>query len=134
MAQHAILRFEKHKGHPAGPLEAHHERKKEQYASNPDIDTSRSKYNFHIPCSVICPLSSNKSLDDISSIKKSASVVIEEIRSCIVSKISHLISLMELPKSRMFVFASWMASFTSLICCCISSKSSHSSLHYAVLL
>ena len=46
MAQHAILRFEKHKGHPAGPLEAHHERKKEQYASNPDIDTSRSKYNF----------------------------------------------------------------------------------------
>ena len=48
MAQHAILRFEKHKGHPAGPLEAHHERKKEQYASNSDIDTSRSKYNFHI--------------------------------------------------------------------------------------
>ena len=48
MAQHAILRFEKHKGNPARPLEAHHERKKEQYASNPDIDTSRSKYNFHI--------------------------------------------------------------------------------------
>ena len=43
MAQHAILRFEKHKGHPAGPLEAHHERKKEQYASNPDIDTSREQ-------------------------------------------------------------------------------------------
>ena len=48
MAQHAILRFEKHKGNPARPLEAHHERQKEQYASNPDIDTSRSKYNFHI--------------------------------------------------------------------------------------
>ena len=46
MAQHAILRFEKHKGNPARPLEAHHERQKEQYASNPDIDTSRSKYNF----------------------------------------------------------------------------------------
>ena len=29
-------------------MEAHHERQKEQYASNPDIDTSRSKYNFHI--------------------------------------------------------------------------------------
>ena len=41
MAQHAILRFEKHKGHPAGPLEAHHERKKEQYASNPDIEMVR---------------------------------------------------------------------------------------------
>ena len=38
MAQHAILRFEKHKGNPARPLEAHHERQKEQYASNPDID------------------------------------------------------------------------------------------------
>ena len=48
MAQHAILRFEKHKGNPARPLEAHHERQKEQYASNPNIDTSRSKYNFHI--------------------------------------------------------------------------------------
>ena len=48
MAQHAILRFEKHKGNPARPLEAHHERQKEQYASNPDIDTIRSKYNFHI--------------------------------------------------------------------------------------
>ena len=48
MPQHAILRFEKHKGHPAGPLEAHHERQKEQYASNPDIDTAKSKYNFHI--------------------------------------------------------------------------------------
>ena len=43
-----ILRFEKHKGHPAGAAGSHHERKKEQYASNPDIDTSRSKYNFHI--------------------------------------------------------------------------------------
>ena len=37
MAQHAILRFEKHKGNPARPLEAHHERQKEQYASNPDV-------------------------------------------------------------------------------------------------
>ena len=48
MAQHAILRFEKHKSNPARPLEAPHKRQKEQYASNPDIDTSRSKYNFRI--------------------------------------------------------------------------------------
>ena len=48
MAQHAILRFAKHKGNPARPLEAHHERQKEQYASNLDIDTAKSKYNFHI--------------------------------------------------------------------------------------
>lgn len=48
MPQYAILRFEKHKGNPARPLEAHHERQKEKYASNPDVDPSRSKYNFHI--------------------------------------------------------------------------------------
>lgn len=36
-AQHASLRFAKHKAGPAGALEAHHERTKEQYASNPDI-------------------------------------------------------------------------------------------------
>ena len=47
-AQHAILRFTKQKAGPAGALEAHHERTKEQYASNPDIDISRSKDNFHI--------------------------------------------------------------------------------------
>ena len=41
------MRFAKQKG-GAGALEAHHERKKEKYASNPDIDTERSKYNFHI--------------------------------------------------------------------------------------
>ena len=37
MAQHAILRFEKHKGNPARPLEAHHERQKEQYAGLVEI-------------------------------------------------------------------------------------------------
>lgn len=29
-------------------MEAHHERTKEKYASNPDINTERRKYNFHI--------------------------------------------------------------------------------------
>ena len=48
------------RGNPARPLEAHHERQKEQYASNPDIDTSRSKYNFHIvkPVGTLLPLHS----------------------------------------------------------------------------
>jgi hypothetical protein len=41
------MRFAKQKG-GAGALEAHHERTKEKYASNPDIDTAKSKYNFHI--------------------------------------------------------------------------------------
>ena len=31
-----------------GNIEAHNERTKEKYASNPDVDTSRSKYNFHL--------------------------------------------------------------------------------------
>lgn len=48
MAEYAILRFAKHKVGPAGALEAHHERTKEKYASNPDIDITRSKDNFHI--------------------------------------------------------------------------------------
>ena len=29
-------------------MEAHHERTKEKYTSNPDIDITKSKYNFHI--------------------------------------------------------------------------------------
>lgn len=45
---YAILRFEKCKGGPASALEKHHERKKERYASNPDIDSSRSHLNYHL--------------------------------------------------------------------------------------
>ena len=41
-AQYGILRFKKYKGPAISPIEAHNERTKEQYASNPDIDTSRS--------------------------------------------------------------------------------------------
>ena len=47
-AQYAILRFAKYKGPEIGHIEAHNERTKEKYASNPDVDTSRSKYNFHL--------------------------------------------------------------------------------------
>lgn len=45
---YAILRFEKRKGGPATALEKHHERKKEQYASNPDIDKTRTAQNYHL--------------------------------------------------------------------------------------
>ncbi len=47
-AQYAILRFAKYKGPEIGNIEAHNERTKETYASNPDVDTSRSRDNFHI--------------------------------------------------------------------------------------
>jgi hypothetical protein len=41
------MRFAKHKG-SFGALEAHHERTKAKYASNPDVDISKSHNNFHI--------------------------------------------------------------------------------------
>lgn len=45
---YAIMRFEKRKGGPASAIEKHHERKKEQYTSNPDVDTDRSPLNYHL--------------------------------------------------------------------------------------
>jgi hypothetical protein len=53
------MRFSKQKG-ASGALEAHHERKKEKYASNPDIDTAKSNRNFHI----IKPVASYKRESD----------------------------------------------------------------------
>ena len=47
-AQYGILRFAKYKGPEIGQIEAHNERTKESNASNPDIDTSRSKLNFNL--------------------------------------------------------------------------------------
>ena len=47
-AQYGILRFAKYKGPEIGQIEAHNERTKESYASNPDIDTSRSKLNYNL--------------------------------------------------------------------------------------
>lgn len=45
---HVIMRFAKRKGGQISSMEAHNERKKEKYASNPDIDLSRIKDNYHI--------------------------------------------------------------------------------------
>ena len=45
---YAIMRFKKYKGPEISRIEAHDERTKETYASNPDVDTSRSKYNYHL--------------------------------------------------------------------------------------
>ena len=47
-AQYAILRFAKYKGPEISHIESHNERTKEKYASNPDVDTSRSHLNFHL--------------------------------------------------------------------------------------
>ena len=45
---YVILRFAKHKGGASKALGAHHERTKEFYASNPDIDKNRTMQNYHI--------------------------------------------------------------------------------------
>mgnify|MGYP000370458057 CR=1 FL=1 len=46
--QFAILRFAKYKGPEIGHIESHNERTKEKYASNPDVDTSRTSLQFHL--------------------------------------------------------------------------------------
>lgn len=45
---YAILRFAKRKGGAAKAIAAHNERTKEAYASNPDIDRSRTVQNYHL--------------------------------------------------------------------------------------
>lgn len=45
---YAILRFAKRKGGAAKAIPAHNERTKEAYASNPDIDKSRTVQNEHL--------------------------------------------------------------------------------------
>ena len=47
-AQFAILRFAKYKGPEIGQIEAHNERTKETYASNPDIDPARKHLNYNL--------------------------------------------------------------------------------------
>ena len=45
---YAIMRFAKRKRGSIGSIEAHNERKKEQYKSNPDIDAERTADNYHL--------------------------------------------------------------------------------------
>ena len=47
-AQYGILRFHKYKGPEIGQIEAHNERTKEKYASNPDIDPARKHLNYNL--------------------------------------------------------------------------------------
>ena len=46
--QYAILRFAKYKGPEISGIEAHNERTKEKYDSNPNVDLSRSHLNYHL--------------------------------------------------------------------------------------
>jgi len=44
----AILRFEKRRGGSATAIEKHHERKKDSYNSNKDIDREKTELNYHL--------------------------------------------------------------------------------------
>ena len=46
--QYGILRFHKYKGPEIGQIEAHNERTKERYASNPDVDPARKHLNYNL--------------------------------------------------------------------------------------
>lgn len=46
--QYEFFHFEKYKRPEVSRIEAHHERTKEKYASNPDIDPARKHLNFHL--------------------------------------------------------------------------------------
>lgn len=48
MGNYAILRMEKRKIGTVGRICNHHERLKDEYKSNPDIDTTRTHLNYHI--------------------------------------------------------------------------------------
>jgi len=48
MANYAIMRIEKRKLPSVGRINKHHERQKEEYKSNPDIDRERTGLNYHI--------------------------------------------------------------------------------------
>ena len=48
MSNYAIIRIEKRKIGSCAAIEKHHERKKEQYKSNPDIDPALTPLNYHL--------------------------------------------------------------------------------------
>ena len=45
---YAIIRIEKRQIGSCAAIEKHHERKKEQYKSNPDIDSALTPLNYHL--------------------------------------------------------------------------------------
>ena len=45
---YAIIRIEKRKIGSCAAIEKHHERKKEQYKSNPNIDPALTPLNYHL--------------------------------------------------------------------------------------
>ena len=46
--QYEFFHFEKYKRPAVSKIESHHERTKEKYASNPDIDPTRKDLNYHL--------------------------------------------------------------------------------------
>ena len=79
MASYAILRMEKRKLGAVKQICDHHERLKEEYKSNPDIDSSRTYLNYHLkkPSDVYRPLIL-KRIDEAGAKRRSNSIVLQD--------------------------------------------------------
>lgn len=79
MASYAILRIEKRKLGAVKRICDHHERLKEEYKSNPDIDPSRTHLNYHLkkPSDVYRPLIL-KRIDEAGAKRRSNSIVLQD--------------------------------------------------------
>ena len=78
-AQYAILRFAKYKGPTVSRIEAHNERTKENYASNPDIKTELSRHNFHpvVPDGKYCDISNRIIREAGCRVRKDSVIIVE---------------------------------------------------------
>jgi len=83
MASYAIMRINKCKIAAVGRLNKHHERLKEQYKSNPDIDQSRSHLNYHLtePSGQYRQMILNR-IDEVGAKRRKDSVVMQD---CLVT-------------------------------------------------
>ena len=80
MANYAILRIEKRKLGSVTPINNHHERLKEKYKSNEDIDPERTRFNYHL----VEPESKYRQkilsrIDEVGAKRRKDSVVLQDV-------------------------------------------------------
>lgn len=101
MANYAIMRFMKIKAAGCGGIEAHNERQKEAYASNPDIDPKRTDLNYHL----VYPTDSYRNLcqqrideEKVKRVRKDAVMLVETV----ITASNDFIKNMDIPQQRAF--------------------------------
>ena len=97
---YAIMRIEKRQMSAVSKIYRHHERQKDAYKSNPDIDIERSRYNFHI----IEPTGSYrqmilKRIEEVGAKRRKNSVVLDD---CLVTATPEWLKGMDLDDFKMF--------------------------------